>query len=241
MSEVESKSTASLPGVGAKALIGLAAVAAVAFVVLAAFPYRAFLGSQEAARQTLEDFQFIYWEKRGWLLVHIAAGLVALLSGPVQLWLGLHKLKMNVHRKLGALYIAGVAVGSIAAIALAVQTDFGLIFGSGLFFLALAWISTTSMAFVALRRGLVTQHREWMIRSYVVTFAFVVFRIGQIALVELGVPILTAIGIMAWAAWAVPLPVTELAIQAGKFRKLSPNAMRQHETQQRAKVASNRI
>lgn len=191
MIEVESPSTANVPGVGTKALIGLVALAAIAFVVLAAFPYLALLGSQEAARQTLQDFQFIYWERRGWLLVHIAGGLVALLSGPVQLWLGLHNVNMNVHRKLGALYMAGMAIGSIAAIALALQTDFGLIFGTGLFFLALAWISTTSLAFVAIRRGLVDEHREWMIRSYVVTFAFVTFRIGQIAMVGAGVPILT--------------------------------------------------
>jgi uncharacterized membrane protein len=137
---------------------------------------------------------------------------------------------MNVHRKLGALYIAGMVIGSIAAIALSLQTDLGLIFGTGLFFLALAWISTTSLAFIAIRRGLVDQHREWMIRSYVVTFAFVSFRIGQIVMVREGVPILTAVTVMAWACWAVPLLFTELVIQGRKFRKLSPTPIREHKT-----------
>ena len=218
MYSVESPSTSSVPGVGTKALIGLAALAAIAFIAIAAFPYRAMLGSEGAARQTLQDFQFVYWPRRGWLLTHIVGGLIALLSGPVQLWLGLHDVKIHVHRKLGLLYMAGMTIGSIGAIGLALQTDGGLIFGSGLFFLSLAWISTTSLAYVAIRRGLVDQHREWTIRSYVVTFAFVTFRVGQVAMVGSGVPLLTTIGVMAWACWAVPLLVTELVIQGRKLR-----------------------
>ena len=222
MSSVESQSTSRVPGIGTKALIGLAALVAFAFIVIAAFPYRAMLGSEGAARQTLEDFQFAYWPRRGWLLVHIAGGLIALLSGPIQLWLGLHSVKMNVHRKLGLLYMAGMTIGSIGAIGLALQTEGGLIFGSGLFFLAVAWISTTSLAYVAIRRGLIDQHREWTIRSYVVTFAFVTFRIGQVVMVGSGLPLLTVLGIMAWACWAVPLLVTELLIQGRKLRKPAP-------------------
>ena len=222
MVSLEKPSTSPVPGVGTKALIALVALAAAAFVVIAAFPYRAMLGSEGAARQTLQAFQFAYWPRRGWLLIHIAGGLIALLSGPVQLWLGLHNVKMHVHRSLGLLYMAGVTIGSIGAIGLALQTDGGLIFGSGLFFLAVAWISTTSLAYVAIRRRLVNQHREWTIRSYVVTFAFVTFRVGQVAMVGSGLPLVTVIGIMAWACWAVPLLVTELFIQGRKLRKPAP-------------------
>jgi uncharacterized membrane protein len=210
-------SSTTVPGIGTKALVGLAALAAVVFIVLAALPYRAMLGSEESARQALQDFQFSYWPRRGWLLVHIAGGLVALLSGPVQLWLGLHDVKMHIHRKLGLVYIAGMAIGSVGAIGLAFQTDGGLIFGSGLFFLAIAWITTTSLAYVAIRKGLIDQHREWTIRSYVVTFAFVTFRAGQVAMVGQGIPLATAIGIMAWACWALPLLITEAVIQARKI------------------------
>jgi hypothetical protein len=216
MISVESRGTAA-PGIGSKALIVLAAVAAVIFIVVAAFPYRAMFGTEEAAKQTLQAFQFSYWPRRGWLLTHIAGGLIALLTGPVQLWLGVHNVKMEVHRKLGLVYIAGMVIGSIGAIGLAFQTDGGLIFGSGLFFLALAWIATTSLAFMAIKKNLVDQHREWTIRSYVVTFAFVTFRAGQVALVGRGVELQTAIGLMAWACWAVPLLVTEVVLQGRRI------------------------
>jgi heme/copper-type cytochrome/quinol oxidase subunit 3 len=217
MISVES-TRAAAPGIGSKTLIVLAAVAAVVFIVVAAFPYRAMLGTEDAAKRTLQDFQFSYWPRRGWLLTHIAGGLIALIVGPVQLWLGLHDVKMEVHRKLGLLYIAGMAVGSVGAIGLALQTGGGPIFGSGLFFLAIAWIATTSLAYVAIKKNLVDQHREWTIRSYVVTFAFVTFRAGQVALTGRGLDLPAAIGIMAWACWAVPLLLTEAVIQGRKIR-----------------------
>jgi hypothetical protein len=190
------------------------------FIVVAALPYRAMLGSEEAAKQTLQDFQFAYWPLRGWLLLHIAGGLVALLVGPVQLWLGLHDVKMEVHRKLGLVYIGAMIIGSIGAIGLALQTNGGIIFGSGLFFLAMAWIATTGLAYVAIRKSLVEQHREWTIRSYVVTFAFVTFRAGQVAMVGRGIPLATAIGVMAWACWAIPLLMTEVVIQGRKIARV---------------------
>jgi len=178
-------------------------------------------GSEETARQMLQGFQFAYWPRRGWLLVHIAGGLIALLSGPVQLWLGLHHANVRVHRKLGMLYMAGMTIGSIGAIVLALKTELGVIFGSGLFFLAMAWISTTTLAYIAIRRNLYDQHREWTIRSYVVTFAFVTFRVGQTALVGAGIEIGTAVSIMAWACWAVPLLATELILQGRKLKTAS--------------------
>jgi Predicted membrane protein (DUF2306) len=215
---VENVSRRDLPGVGTKVLIGVAALAALVFILGAAWPYRALLGSEDSARQALEGYQFSYWPRRGWLLVHIAGGLIALVTGPVQLWLGSHDVKMDIHRKLGIIYIAGMAIGSVGGIGLAFQTDGGLIFGSGLFVLALAWIATTSLAFVAIKKGLEDQHREWAIRSYVVTFAFVTFRAGQVSLVASGVPLPTTLGIMGWACWAVPLLVTEVVIQGRKLR-----------------------
>ena len=84
-----------------------------------------------------------------------------------------------------------------------------------LFFLAIAWLATTGMAFAAVRRRNFTQHREWMIRSYVVTFAFVTFRVFRDVAVANG---LASFGemqaVMAWACWAVPLLITEMWFQS---------------------------
>ncbi len=116
--------TASRPGRGALVAITLAMLGAVIFVVLAALPYFTFLFS-DAPNQFVDEVSFrLYFPRRGWLLLHIAGGIVAVLAGPVQLWLGLSDRHMGLHRRLGLTYISGVAIGTVGAVALA-GTDAG--------------------------------------------------------------------------------------------------------------------
>jgi hypothetical protein len=57
-----------------------------------------------------------------------------------------------------------------------------------------------------------------MIRSYVVTFAFVIFRIGDLTMLGLGVgERLQNLTLMAWACWAVLLLITEAVLQGRKI------------------------
>ena len=144
--------------------------------------------------------------------------MVALLAGPVQLWLGLSRRQLAFHRTLGLVYAASVALSSVAAFYLAFHTDFGWVFGMGLSGLAVAWISTTGLALLAIRRRVIVQHQEWMIRSYVVTFAFVTFRAVEGALGAAGVGTAPErIAAMSWFCWAVPLLITECLLQGRKI------------------------
>jgi hypothetical protein len=198
---------------GPAVLISLAGLAAFAFFALAAVPY--LLSPAYHATQ--------YAGRRGALLVHIAFGTVALFTGPIQLWLGIADRRMQLHRQLGIIYLAAVAGGGAAAFVVALSPSAGWIFGAGLMGLATAWLTTTFMAFLAIKRSLMEQHKEWMIRSYVVTFAFVFFRIGT----TIGDAIRPEAGLefaqtMAWACWAVPLLVTELILQGRKILRVDP-------------------
>jgi hypothetical protein len=215
---LESRASGTKPGRGVAALIGVALLMAVFFVAVVALPYFTFLFSDTPGEYIDEQLFGLYFPKRGWLLLHILGGMLALLAGPVQLWLGLSDRRMDLHRRLGMAYIAGIALGVTGAVALAVQTDLGWVFGAGLLSLALAWIVTTGLAFAAIRKSLIEQHREWMIRSYVVTFAFVIFRIGDVTMLSLGLgERLQNLTFMAWVSWAVPLLVTEAFLQGRKI------------------------
>ena len=88
----------------------------------------------------------------------------------------------------------------------------------GLGFLGVAWLLTTGIAYVAIRRRLILQHQEWMIRSYVVTFAFVMFRIlvGVLEAFEVGT-LFDRLNAASWFCWAVPLLVTEAILQGRKI------------------------
>jgi hypothetical protein len=145
-------------------------------------------------------------------------GIVALLAGPVQLWLGLTDRSVKVHRRLGLVYIGSVISGAVAGYYLAFNTTFGWVFGTGLACLATAWIVTTGLAFAAIRRHLYEQHKEWMIRSYVVTTAFVTFRLffELLRWTAIGT-IVERLTAMAWLSWAIPLLVTEAVLQGRKI------------------------
>ena len=76
------------------------------------------------------------------------------------------------------------------------------------------------MAFIAIRRKNVEQHKQWMIRSYVVTFAFVTFRLLNQVLGAWHV--MTddeRASTLAWSCWAIPLLVTEVVIQSRSLLK----------------------
>ena len=123
-----------------------------------------------------------------------------------------------MHRRLGVAYVASVGVGSIAAFYLAARTDLGWMFGAGITGLGVAWVVTTTMAIAAVRRGLIEQHQDWMIRSYVVTFAFVTFRVLWTLLQFAGIGTLREqLGVCSWFCWAVPLLVAEAALQGRKM------------------------
>ena len=194
-------------GRGAAAILSLAAMGALVFIGVAALPYLL----------RMDESQFKqYWPMRGWLLAHITMGMVAILTGPVQLWLGLSDRFPAVHKNLGFVYMAAVTLGAVAGYYLAFNTSGGVVFGSGLAALATAWLTTTGMAFLAIKRHLYEQHKEWMIRSYVVTFAFVIFRALD-TMIASRMPLLDHIGISAWFCWSVPLLLNEVVLQGRKI------------------------
>jgi hypothetical protein len=101
---------------------------------------------------------------------------------------------------------------------LAAHTNLGWVFGVGITGLGIAWVVTTSLAVAAIRRGFIQQHREWMIRSYMVTFAFVTFRASWSALQAAGVGTQQEqLAASSWFCWAVPLLVVEALLQGRKI------------------------
>jgi uncharacterized membrane protein YozB (DUF420 family) len=194
------------------ALLLIALLGSVVFIALAAVPYFLRPEVEVAGRDP----------RRAVLLVHIALGTVALLLGPFQLWLGFHRPRDPRHRRLGLVYAGCIAVSCVAAYLLAFTTRVSFTFGFGLAGLATAWLTTTGMGLWMVKRREFLQHQEWMIRSYVVTFAFVTFRFLERVLdrLELGSPG-ERVDVASWFCWAVPLLVCEVILQARKCRARS--------------------
>jgi Predicted membrane protein (DUF2306) len=153
-----------------------------------------------------------YWPAKWWLVAHIGGGSVALTLGLFQFSTLLRKRFVKVHRWMGRLYLCGVLVASVGAIYMGLEVSQNKGFGIALEFLALAWLVTSGMAYMAVMRRQFAVHREWMIRSYVVTFGFVLFRLGTRWHVFAGLGHAVQPVMLAWMCWAVPLLVTDVVL-----------------------------
>lgn len=212
-------------------------VAAAVFWVVAALPYL------HPSGETLHRYPgMVTLDRRLGMLGHVVGGTLALFTGPVLIWLGETRQWLHLHRRLGFVYLMGAAITCIAAFYLSFTTPVGLLFASGLFGMALACTISTSLAFLAIRRRNILQHREWMIRSCVTVFAFVFFRFIFAVLEAMGVGVPDAAtaadpakaaelavraaegktlraSFAAWSSWSIPLLVTEALLQWPKIAR----------------------
>lgn len=160
-----------------------------------------------------------FWSMKWPLIGHVSGGLLALVLGPFQFWAGFRNKYLKIHRLMGKLYLTAILIGTISSTSLAWTTGLAIhwTWAFSLQMLAFAWFCTAAMAFVSIKRRKFQQHKEWMIRSYVVTFAFVIFRwlaampsiIEPGSFVERGPTLI-------WISLAIPLFLTEIVLQWNK-------------------------
>ena len=200
-------------------VVGFSAILLVAVTFVSKYVFRYYLNYNQAAFTDPLLGAANYWAQRGWLLMHMTGGMVALLVGPWQFWTGFRTRFARLHRLTGYCFLAGVGIGSIGGFHMATVTTFGWAFGFSLLGLATAWVTTTGMAYYAILKRRIAIHKEWMVRAYVVTFAFVTFRVlndyGPTSRLQPGNDRAITIG---WASWVLPLLVTEVVIQLRRMR-----------------------
>lgn len=179
------------------------------FLVVVAFPYFSF------NEVTYDRF----WTERWWVLGHVIGGTVALTIGPFQFWERFRNKYMQLHRLLGKTYLISIAFSVICSFVMASTTALAINWqwSMSLFALGIMWILTSGMAYRMIRLGRIQQHKEWMIRSYVVTFAFVSFRILLVSGMSFGLGDFSEVAAsMMWTSWAMGLAFTEVCLQWNK-------------------------
>ena len=110
---------------------------------------------------------------RQFLIPHTLAGILALLIGPINFSSRIRERHLKLHRILGRVYVTSVFVGAATGVALAWGRP-GL---PGTSMQAAAWVVCTTSALITARNRQIIQHRQWMARSYAVTFTFVSSRV----------------------------------------------------------------
>ena len=160
----------------------------------------------------------VYLAHTAGITVHIVGGMVALLLGPLQFVRGLRDRLPRVHRTTGRIYLAGIVLGSLGGLYMARLAYGGTPARLGFALLAVSWLVTSAMAYRRIRRRDVDRHREWMIRSYALSFAAVTLRLEQVGFAALGTDFTTGYVAVAWLAWVPNLVVAELYLRWSRRR-----------------------
>lgn len=158
-----------------------------------------------------------------WVLIgHIIGGSLSLLIGLFQLWDKFRTWNWKLHRNLGKIYIIAVFTAGLCALYLASTVAFQVnwMYAFSLHILASVWLLATIIAYWSAIRKKFKMHEEWMIRSYIITVAFVAqslsFKLPFIS--ELGSFAETAPTII-WTSWTVPLFFAEFYFDLNRKRK----------------------
>ncbi len=153
----------------------------------------------------------------GLLYIHMLGGTIMLFFGAFNLYIGATRRYFKYHKLVGRTYLIGGSIGAIIAIIITLgpahkNADAAMFtnLSTSLFVLAITWLAAAGMAYRAVRNRRYDAHRDWMIRSYVLAWAFVFCRIVS------RVPAVAELGegqAFIWLSWVGPLIVCEIALQ----------------------------
>jgi uncharacterized membrane protein len=150
------------------------------------------------------------------LVVHVAAGVTALLVGPLQFVSLIRARWPAFHRATGRVYIAGCAIGVPTGLMLALGTTAGPVAGLGFAVQSLLWALFTWLACRAILERRFDDHREWMLRSYAITSSAITLRLMLPASTFLGFEFVEAYRVIAWLTWTTNLALFEYWIRRSR-------------------------
>lgn len=153
------------------------------------------------------------------MYAHAASGSLMLFFGAAALYVGWTQRFFAVHRWLGGTYLLAGTFASLLALALALLAPHepsSIAVATNT--IAVVWLAFSAMAWRAVRNRRFKVHRDWMVRSYVVTWTFVFCRMAmQLPLFPgLGAEAVTA---TIWISFITPVLACELVMQ---WRSTSP-------------------
>lgn len=145
---------------------------------------------------------------------HVIFGSIGLLLGPYQFLRFLRNKYPRSHKVIGKIYIVSCLIGSTSGFYIALNADGGWTARLGFVIGGVLWFFTSLKGYLVIRKGLVTEHSKWMIRSYALTFAAVTLRIWIGVLLGIyKLEYMDAYRIVAWLSWVPNLMFVEFAIQ----------------------------
>lgn len=166
-----------------------------------------------------------------WLLPHIVAGSCVLFLAPLQFWDSLRNRFITAHRITGAVYVTSVfiaaPIGAYIQYLVESQGASRSFTVGTIVFAGLLMITTGIGLFFALK-GMITQHRQWMTRSYAVALGFLEIRV-ILGVTGLDDPFVwSTVETVFWACVASSVLVGDIANQIHEYRSPRPRPAAAH-------------
>jgi len=150
---------------------------------------------------------------RPWLKAHVASAATVLLLGPLNFVGLIRRRARRVHRWVGRIYIVGCLVCSASGMVIAFGSFAGPIATPGFASLGVCWAAANVQGWWSAMNGRFAEHREWMVRSFAMTFGAVLLRLYLPLSQLLHVPFVEAYRAITFLAWVPNLFMTELYLQ----------------------------
>ena len=142
-------------------------------------------------------------------VIHALLGGTALLLAPLQFNRTLLQKQRKLHRILGRIYVVTIWLSSASGLGLAIFFDVSIAARIVLGLVSILWFGATTVAFLRVRRRKIAEHREWMIRSFALSFFFVTFSLWVPGLASTNLPEAISYPLAVFLSWSLNLLVAE--------------------------------
>jgi uncharacterized membrane protein len=183
------------------------------------------------------SYRWYHVKVRFAIIPHLV-GIIALVTGPLQFSTRLRRAYPKFHRILGRIYVSAVLTSAPFGALIPILGPKDPFFTVGVIVHASVWFVATLMAVLMARNRYIVQHQQWMVRSYALTFSFVITRIlgpvwSHITITQYGMVdvimsfsyVFVADVIFNWKELTTPRPGSRPAPARAEAKVLEPRAV----------------
>jgi uncharacterized membrane protein len=152
---------------------------------------------------------------------HVFSSMFALIAGFTQFSKSLLKKRPKLHRLMGYIYVIDILfITGPAGLIMSIYANGGISSKIAFTLLSFLWIGFTAIALNKARQKKFAAHKQFMIRSYVLTLSAVSLRSWKVLIAHFThIAPLDRYRIIAWLGWGLNLIIAEIIIRQQQLKK----------------------